>query len=107
MMKSSWNHCPKYIVCIGVHRSTSLARHSLLKFHPIFNRNTHNSFTMVIKIYFVSRTNIISFPAQVSTLDCYGVEYHLVRNSAGLLFHMGIGPEGIRLYDQDWTVVKR
>ena len=43
----------------------------------------------------------------IGSLDSYGVEYHQVWNSTGQAFHMGVGPEGIRLYDMDWKTAKR
>ncbi len=43
----------------------------------------------------------------ISSLDSYGVEYHQVKNSSGQAFHMGVGPEGIRLYDMEWKTAKR
>ena len=43
----------------------------------------------------------------LSTLECYGVEYHKVKSGAGVSYHIGIGPEGIAQYDTEWKLVKR
>ena len=42
-----------------------------------------------------------------SSLESYGVEYHIVKNNAGTSFHIGVGPEGTTLYDMNWKLVQK
>ena len=43
---------------------------------------------------------------EVSTWNCYGVEYHKIRSGSGQVDQMGVGPNGIALYDKDGKLVK-
>ena len=43
---------------------------------------------------------------EVSTWNCYGVEYHKIRSGSAQVDQMGVGPNGIALYDKDGKLVK-
>jgi len=43
----------------------------------------------------------------VAELVSYGVEYHVVKNGTDQTFHLGVGPEGIAVYDKDWQLTRR
>ena len=42
-----------------------------------------------------------------AAMPSYGVEYHAVKNAEGQPFNLGVGPEGISVYDLDWQMTRR
>ena len=42
-----------------------------------------------------------------AAMQSYGVEYHSVKNAEGQPYNLGVGPEGISVYDQQWQMTRR
>ena len=44
---------------------------------------------------------------RAAAMQSYGVEYHSVKNAEGQPYNLGVGPEGISVYDQQSQMTRR
>lgn len=47
------------------------------------------------------------FIKELSLMENYGIEYHLVKNESGNTLHIGVGSEEIKIFDADFNFVER
>ena len=47
------------------------------------------------------------FIKELSSMENYGMEYHLAKNESGQSLHIGVGSEEIKIYDGDLNFIER
>lgn len=47
------------------------------------------------------------FIRELSSMENYGMEYHLAKNESGQSVHIGVGSEEIKIYDGDFNFIER
>ena len=47
------------------------------------------------------------FIKELSSMENYGIEYHLAKSESGNSLHIGVGSEEIKIYDDEFNLVER